>query len=78
MCCLAHLRANGVLAQVHYHGIIHLQECYLDLGYRRGDFPIAEHVQERILSLPIFPEITESQVDRVLETLPGFLSGSGN
>ena len=74
--CLAHLRANGVLAQVHYHGIIHLQECYRNLGYRRGDFPIAEHVQERVLSLPIFPEITESQVERVVETLSDFLSGS--
>lgn len=73
--CLAHLRDNGVMAQVHYHGIIHLQECYRDLGYGEGDFPVAEAAQKRILSLPIFPEITEAEVERVVTTLGEFLSG---
>jgi len=71
--CLAHLRENGVMAQVHYHGLIHLQQCYRHLGYQRGDFPVAERVQERILSLPLFPEITEAQVDRVAAVLADFL-----
>lgn len=72
--CLEYLRANGVMAQVHYNGIIHLQECYKDLGYKPGDFPVAERAQKRILSLPIFPEITEAQVDRVVQVLSEFLS----
>lgn len=71
--CLAHMRAKGVMAQVHYHGLVHLQECYRDLGYSRGDFPVAEQAQERILSLPMYPEITEAQVDQVAKTLAEFL-----
>ncbi|MDA1091403.1 MAG: DegT/DnrJ/EryC1/StrS family aminotransferase [Proteobacteria bacterium] len=73
--CLAYLRDNAVMAQVHYHGVIHLQECYGDLGYRPGDFPVAERAQEHILSLPIYPQITERQIDQVVGTLAEFTSG---
>lgn len=73
--CLKHLRDNGVMAQVHYNGIIHLQECYRELGYQRGDLPVAEWAQAHILSLPIFPEITEAQIERVVGTLAEFLLG---
>ncbi len=71
--CLAYLRANGVMAQVHYPAVIHLQACYRELGYRRGDFPIAERAAARILSLPIFPEMTDDEVERVVATLTQFL-----
>jgi dTDP-4-amino-4,6-dideoxygalactose transaminase len=51
-----------------------LQECYQHLGYRAGDFPVAEDIQKRSLSLPLYPEITEPQVDRVVEVLGNFLT----
>jgi dTDP-4-amino-4,6-dideoxygalactose transaminase len=67
--CLSWLRDRGIMAQVHYHGLIHLQECYNHLGYKDGDFPVAEDIQRRSLSLPLYPEITEQQIDRVVEVL---------
>ena len=71
--CLAHLRERGIMAQVHYPGVIHLQACYRDLGYGRGDFPVAERAAGRILSLPIYPEIGDAEIDRVVATLAAFL-----
>ncbi|CCQ75489.1 DegT/DnrJ/EryC1/StrS aminotransferase family protein [Magnetospira sp. QH-2] len=69
---LAHLRANGVLAQVHYPGVVHLQECYSHLGYRAGDFPEAEAAAGQILSLPIFPEITDAQITETARLIADF------
>lgn len=71
----AWLRSHGILTQVHYPAVAHLQECYRDLGYRRGDFPHAERAADRILSLPIFPEITDRQISRVVDSLAEFLKG---
>jgi dTDP-4-amino-4,6-dideoxygalactose transaminase len=48
---------------------LHLQQAYAYLGYRAGDFPIAEAAAQRILSLPMFPEITDQQIDLVCEEL---------
>ncbi len=70
---LKKLNADGVSAQVHYPTPVHLQPCYKSLGYKRGAFPVAERVCSRILSLPMYPEITEAQqayvVDKLKEAL---------
>jgi dTDP-4-amino-4,6-dideoxygalactose transaminase len=71
--CLSWLRENDVMAQVHYPSVIHLQECYRNLGYKKGDFPAAERAANRMISLPIYPEITPEQIGRVVETLRKFL-----
>jgi dTDP-4-amino-4,6-dideoxygalactose transaminase len=71
--CLAFLRARGVMAQVHYPTCIHLQPCYANLGYRSGDFPVAEAAKDRILSLPMYPELTEDQMKTVADTLAAFV-----
>lgn len=63
------LNADGVSAQVHYPTPVHLQPCYKSLGYKRGAFPVAERVCSRILSLPMYPEITEAQQAYVVEKL---------
>lgn len=67
--CREHLRTNGIQTGVHYPIPAHLQPAYGDLGYRRGDFPVAEAVAADVLSLPMFPELREQQIAAVAETL---------
>ena len=74
--CLRELREHGVMAQVHYPSVIHLQECYQHLGYKKGDFPAAENASNRMISLPIYPEITPNQIGQVVETLKKILTPS--
>lgn len=62
------------MAQVHYPELIHTQPCYAGLGYSAGDFPVAEAARERILSLPMYAELTEAQIDRVVDGLQAFLN----
>jgi len=66
---LAHLHAHGVGAGLHYPVPLHLQPAYAHLGYREGDFPVTEAICRDIISLPIYPELTEAQVDQVVEIL---------
>lgn len=61
-----HLRAHGIAAAVYYPAPAHLQPALADLGYRPGDFPVAERVSEEVLSLPLFPELRDDERDRVV------------
>lgn len=70
----AYLAANGVGTLIHYPVPPHLQEAYQDLGYRKGDFPIAEKLAHTSLSLPLFIGMTESQVDYVTHQIKAFCS----
>ena len=63
------LQEVGIGTNVHYPNPIHLQPCYAELGYKRGDFPNAERLADEELSLPMFPELTESQVAEVAAAL---------
>jgi dTDP-4-amino-4,6-dideoxygalactose transaminase len=67
-----HLDANGVGCALHYPVPLHLQKCYASLGYRAGDFPIAEKAARECLSLPIYPELTDAQIQRVAEVIQDF------
>jgi dTDP-4-amino-4,6-dideoxygalactose transaminase len=57
----AELAARGVGTSVHYPLPVHLQNAYARLGYERGDFPHAERACDRVLSMPLFPEMTLDQ-----------------
>ena len=59
------LQEMGVQTAVHYPIPVHLQPAYRDLGYESGDFPVAEALGREILSLPIYPEITDGQIGEV-------------
>jgi dTDP-4-amino-4,6-dideoxygalactose transaminase len=63
---LNHLKSRGVQAGIHYPIPVHLQPAYAELGYRKGDFPVAERLAGRILSLPLYPELRDDQIDRVV------------
>lgn len=63
------LAARGIQTGVHYPIPVHLQPAYADLGYRRGQFPVSEAVASEILSLPIYPELTEAQIEEVAGAL---------
>jgi dTDP-4-amino-4,6-dideoxygalactose transaminase len=59
------LQEKGVGSAVHYPVPIHLQEACRNLGYKKGAFPIAENLAEQFLSLPMFPELKEEQIEYV-------------
>jgi dTDP-4-amino-4,6-dideoxygalactose transaminase len=67
-----HLEANGVGCALHYPLPLHLQKCYASLGYKEGAFPVSEKAARECLSLPIFPELTDAQIQRVADVIKDF------
>ncbi len=59
------LTKEGISTGIHYPIPLHLQKAYKYLGYKKGDFPVSEECSREILSLPIFPELTDEEVNRV-------------
>jgi dTDP-4-amino-4,6-dideoxygalactose transaminase len=59
----------GIDATPHYVPALHLRPVYAHLGHRRGDFPVAERATEELLCLPVHPDLTDDEVDRVIEAL---------
>jgi len=72
-----YLQENGVASGLHYPVPLHLQEAYGDLGYKKGDFPVAEQAAEKILSLPMYPELTEEQIVYVCDVIKGWKKLTG-
>ncbi|HEX2868546.1 MAG TPA: DegT/DnrJ/EryC1/StrS family aminotransferase [Ignavibacteriales bacterium] len=69
-----YLKENGISTGLHYPVPLHLQKCFSNLGYKKGDFPIAEKLAESSLSLPMFPEIKEEQIAFVARRIKDFFS----
>jgi dTDP-4-amino-4,6-dideoxygalactose transaminase len=68
----------GVQTGVHYPIPVHLQPAYADLGYSRGDFPVTERAASEVLSLPMFPELTDEQIESIASVFrAGVLTGTG-
>ena len=70
---IEYLKSCGIQTGVHYPIPLHLQKSLLSLGYKKGDFPIAETISNKILSLPIYPELTNKQQDYIVESIKTFL-----
>lgn len=67
-----HLNAQGIQCGIHYPVPIHLHAAFAHLGKNVGSCPVAEELADRILSLPMFPEITDREIDTVVEALRTF------
>jgi dTDP-4-amino-4,6-dideoxygalactose transaminase len=67
------LAAHGIASTVYYPTPMHLQPAYSSLGYKQGDLPESERAAAEVLSLPIYPELTENQIARVADALAGAL-----
>ncbi|HEV8473643.1 MAG TPA: DegT/DnrJ/EryC1/StrS family aminotransferase [Methylomirabilota bacterium] len=72
-----HLTQRGVDTRVHYPVPLHLQDAARDLGYGKGDFPVTERLAGEILSLPIYPELTDAQQEAVVAGVRSFYRGRG-
>ncbi len=71
-----HLGAADIQTGIHYPRPIHLQEAYSELGHQRGDFPKAERLSSRVLSLPMYSELTDQQIGRVVHEVQRFFNAN--
>ncbi len=71
---LRRLIENGIMAQIHYPVPVHLQEAFSDLKHKTGDFPVAEKCSKEILSLPVYPELTEKQIQHISHVIAKFFN----
>ncbi len=60
-----YLTENGIANQIYYPIPLHLQKAYTHLGYKKGDLPTAEKTAEQVLSLPMFPYLTDAEIDYI-------------
>lgn len=68
----AYLQEQGIGTAVYYPMPLHLQDCFKELGYLKGDFPESEKAAESVLSLPIYPELTRTQQEYIVEHVSAF------
>src|SRR5437867_4970859 len=71
-----YLGDRGIGTQIHYPVPIHLQQSAEFLGYRKGDMPVTEKVASEVLSLPMYAELTDEQLERVADSVRSFMKGN--
>ena len=70
------LTEKGIGVGLHYPVPLHIQQCFENLGYQKGDFPVSEKLAESGLSLPMFPELSDEQIDYVCSNIKDFIRKS--
>lgn len=71
---MKHLKENGIGNEVYYPVPLHLQECFMDLGYKQGDCPVSEKAAKETVAIPIYSELTADQKQYVVDTIRKFYS----
>ena len=61
-----HLQDKDIGTSIYYPIPLHLQKCFENLGYKKGDLPVAENLSQTTLALPIFPELTENEIEKIV------------
>ena len=69
-----YLTQHTIGNNIYYPIPLHLQECFEYLGYKKGDFPVAERIANEIISIPIYSELSQVQLDYVAQTLNSFVN----
>jgi dTDP-4-amino-4,6-dideoxygalactose transaminase len=69
---VTHLRARGIGHKIYYPLALHLQPCFSHLGYLAGSLPVTEAASAAVVSLPIYPELTDAQQDEVIDAIRTF------
>lgn len=75
---MEHMESSGASVRIYYPQPLHLQECFQSLGYMKGDFPESELASECCLALPIYPELTVHQQQKVVETMLDYYQSAGH
>jgi len=71
-----HLAAQGVGNAIYYPICLHEQKCFADWGYSKGQFPVSERAAERAISIPIYGELTDAQIEHVASSIRSFYRGA--
>ncbi|GAH73984.1 unnamed protein product, partial [marine sediment metagenome] len=71
-----YLTKRGIGTKVYYPLPLHLEEIHKGLGYKKGDFPVAEKASREVLSLPIYPELSEDDIKLVAEEINNFINST--
>lgn len=69
---IAHMKEHGIGTEIYYPLPLHLQTCFADLGFKRGDFPISEMAAESSLAIPIYPELSDDDQEYVVSVIADY------
>ena len=67
-----HLKEKGIGTAVYYPKALHVQECFAEQGYKEGDMPVSEDLANRSVAIPVYPELSAKQRERVVEAIVSF------
>ena len=70
-----HLSSHGVASAIHYPAPIHLTEAYAGAGVVRGSLPVSERMAETMCSLPLFPDMTDAELEQIVDAVATFTQG---